>query len=72
MNQFVGLIQSVIDSYPFLNYGLQTSGRFHQHVFEQLLRVQIPKAKKDSEVISVFLRFWNLCAQKLLVKCWRN
>ncbi len=30
---------------------------------------QIPKAQIDSQVISVFLRFWDLSVQKLLVKC---
>jgi hypothetical protein len=29
---------------------------------------QIPKAQKDSQVIRVFLRFWELHMQKLLVK----
>ncbi len=36
-------------------------GSFHQHVYEQLLDVQILKAQKDSWVISVFLHFWDLC-----------
>jgi len=40
-------------------------GLFHLHVYSQLLRAQIPKAKKDSQVISVFLRFWDLCAKRL-------
>ncbi len=30
------------------------------------------KRKKDSQVTSVFLRFWDLHVQKLLVKCWWN
>jgi hypothetical protein len=34
--------------------------KFHQHVYEQPLREQIPKAQKDGQVISVFLCFWNL------------
>jgi len=32
----------------------------------------VPKAQKDSQVISVFLRFWDLRALKLLVKRWWN
>jgi len=44
--------------------------QFHQHVDVQLLRVQIPRAQKDSQVVSVFLRFWDLQAQKLLMECW--
>jgi hypothetical protein len=30
---------------------------------------KIPKVQKDSEVISVFLCFWDLFAQKLLLNC---
>ncbi len=47
-------------------------GGFHQHGNAQHLHVQIPKAQKDDQVISVFLHFWNLQAQKLFEKCWRN
>jgi len=37
---------------------------------DQLLHTKFPKAQKDSQVISVFLRFWDLLAlYKLLVKC---
>jgi len=32
------------------------------------LHAKIPKVQKDIHVISVFLRFWDLNAQKLLVK----
>jgi hypothetical protein len=42
--------------------------QFHQHVYAQLICNQIPKAQKDSQVINVSLRFWDLFAQKLLVK----
>jgi len=37
-----------------------TWGQFHQHVDEQFLPAKIPKAQKDSQVTSVFLRFWDL------------
>jgi len=37
-----------------------------------VLQVQIPKAQKESQVISVFLLFCVLHLQKLLVKCWWN
>jgi len=33
--------------------------RFHQHVYVQLLLAKIPKAQKDSQVINVFLSFWD-------------
>jgi len=33
--------------------------------YKQLLRVQIPKAQKDSLVTSVILHLWDLGAQKL-------
>jgi len=39
-------------------------GKFHQHVYAQLLLTQIPKAQKDSQVISVFFCFWDLCTSK--------
>jgi len=36
--------------------------QFHQHVCGK-----IPKAQKGSQVMSVFLRFWDLPSQKLRV-----
>jgi len=42
--------------------------RFHQLVYAQLICSKIPKAQKDSQVTSVLLNFWDLFAQKLLVK----
>jgi len=33
----------------------------------QILHAKIPKAQKDSQVISVFLCFWDLWAQKLFI-----
>ncbi len=50
-----------------------SKGQFHKHVYKQLLHIQIPKAakaQKYSQVMSVFLRFRDLCAQKMLVNCW--
>jgi len=49
-----------------------SNGRFHQHVYIAALLAQIPKAPKDSQVIGVFLHFFDLRAQKLLEKCWWN
>jgi len=34
-------------------------GQFHIHVFMQLLRLQIAKVQRDSQVVSVFLCFWD-------------
>jgi len=45
-------------------------GQFHQQIYPQLLCLQIPKAQKYSNVVSVILAFWDLHEQKLLVKCW--
>jgi len=44
---------------------IDTWGRFHQHVYAKLLHAKIPKAQKDSQVISVFLHLWDLRVQKL-------
>jgi len=35
--------------------------------YEQICHIQIPKEQKDNFDLTVFLRFWDLCAQKLLV-----
>jgi len=43
-------------------------GEFHQHVYAQLLRKQIPKVQKDSQITSVFLRSWDHSVQKLIIK----
>jgi len=29
-----------------------------------------PEGAKDTDDLTVFLRFWDLLLQKLLVKCW--
>ncbi len=45
--------------------------RFHQHVYSKLLRLQIPKAQRDSKVISIFSLLGSLqikAARKMLVK----
>jgi len=41
--------------------------QFHQHFYEQFLLKQIPKAQKDTDDLTVFLRFWDLCVAKLLI-----
>jgi len=40
--------------------------------YSKLLHEQIPKAQKECQAIRVFLRFWDLHAQKLSDKRWRN
>jgi len=40
--------------------------------YEQLLHAQIPKVQKGTDDLTVFLHFWDLIAQKLLVKDWLN
>jgi len=42
--------------------------KFLQYVHLQLLRVQIPKAQKDSDVISVVLPLQDLGAKKVAHK----
>ncbi len=49
-----------------------TRGWFHQHVHTQLLHAQVSKVQKDNQVVSVFLYFWDLHSQKLLIKCSWN
>jgi len=48
------------------------NGSISPTFYEKLLRAQIPKVQKESEVISIFLRFWDLyrvkAACKTLVK----
>jgi len=50
------------------NYLYHTWGQFHQHAYKQLLRAKIPKAQKDSQVISVFCAF-GICPRK---SCLQN
>jgi len=40
--------------------GDETRCQFHQHAYAKLLHAQIPKLQKDIQVVSVFLRFWDL------------
>ncbi len=49
------------------NYGLISTT-----FYKQLFPAKIPKAQKDGQAVSVFLRFWNQRTYKLLVKCWWN
>ncbi len=41
-------------------------GQFHQHVNSQPLHLQIPKAQKDSHIISLFLHFVILVCKSCL------
>jgi len=45
-------------------------GRFHQHVYKQLLCAQIPKAQKKSSHWQVSFCTFGICKIKLFVKCW--
>ncbi len=51
-----------ICSTPYAN-----KGSISPTFYTQLLHAQIPKAQKDSQVISVFLQFWDLHTKKLLM-----
>jgi hypothetical protein len=33
--------------------------QFHRHIIVQLLSAQIPKVQEDSQIVRIFLRFWN-------------
>ncbi len=48
---------SLIGPSPVRSIKYKTWGWLHQHVYWLLLLVQIPKAQKDSQVISVFCTF---------------
>ncbi len=48
-----------------------TMGSISSTFYKQLLQAQIPKAQKTVK-LSVFLNFWDLCMQKLLVEYWWN
>ncbi len=47
-------------------------GSISSTFYEQLLCMQIPKAQKRQSSWQSFLRFWNLCVQKLLIEHWWN
>jgi len=51
---------------------VETWGRFHQHVYEKLFLVQIPKVQKTQSSCQFLLRFWVLHVQKLFIKHWWN
>jgi len=50
--------------FPTMSWGVKNyfRGQFHQHFTRKLLIVQIPKAQKDTDNVTEFLRFWDLCA----------
>jgi len=76
----VGSIQdsslSSLNAWKCLNYNLREnyiySGVNFTIISEQLLRTQIPKVQTDTDDLTVFLHFWDLWMQKLLVKCSWN
>jgi len=41
-------------------------GLFHQLSYAKLIRAQIPKVQKESQIFSVLLCIWDLCTQKQL------
>jgi len=47
-------------------------GSISSTFYTQLLHVQIPKLKKDTDNLAEFLYFWDLHTEKLCVKCWWN
>jgi hypothetical protein len=38
----------------------------------QLLHAKIPKGQKDTDDLTAFFCFWDLCSQKMHIKCCRN
>jgi len=53
--------------YPqIFHLGQSIWDQYHQHGYEQLLCMQISKAQKDSQVISVFFPFCDLYKKS----CW--
>jgi len=46
--------------------------QFHQRFTHSFCSCRSKMCPKDSPVISVFLRFWDLSTQKLLIECWWN
>ena len=55
-----------------LSSEVATPGSISPMLYEQLLRLQIPKAQKSCLTWLSFLRFWDLRAQKRLVERWWN
>jgi hypothetical protein len=72
LSVFFALLGSVFTKATHRTLMKLTPVGFHQYSYSQLLPIKIPKAQKDSQIISVFLCFWDLRVQKLLVKRWRN
>jgi hypothetical protein len=62
LTDLVNLVTAVV-----LKNGIQ--GSILSMFYEQLLGAMIPKVQKDSQVVSLFLRLLDLCAQKLLIEC---
>ncbi len=43
------------------NVSFSSLGVYFINIYEQLLLVQIPKTQIDTDDLTLFLRFWNLC-----------
>jgi len=54
----------------YLMKQLQMTSRPGVDFINMLLRLQIPKAQKDGQAVSDFLRFWDLRSKKLRIKYW--
>ncbi len=46
--------------------------QFHQHIYTQLLHMQIPKVQNSVKLLVIFVRYLDLGAKKLHIKCWLN
>ncbi len=60
-----------IASYFYAPRVAYNRGRFHQHVYEQLLRAPIPKVQNFSQVVSIFAPMQSASVKalhKMLIK----
>jgi len=52
-----------------LKLNVMLRGRFQQQVYAHLYPCSSQKCKTSVKIFSIFLRFWDLRAQKLRIKC---
>jgi len=60
------------ETFYFYIFSWHWSVSISSKFYKQLLRMQIPKAQIRQSSCQSFLRFWDLCVQKLLIECWWN
>jgi len=60
INHLLYFLISVLFAGEFWKNKMSYWVQFHQHVFEQLLQVQIPKSIKRQSSCQCFLHFWDL------------